>query len=113
MTAASAALRLTVYVGEDKMHGAERLSTAILRKARELGLAGTTVFRGVEGFGHDGRLRTIEVLASEDLPVVIQIIDSGEKILAFRQRLQQIPEIGLITCETIEATWPAARRVDP
>jgi PII-like signaling protein len=100
-------LRLRVYVGEDKRHGAEPLYTAILRKARELDCAGATVFRGMQGFGRDGRLRTFEVLASEDLPIVIELIDHAEKILAFQQRLQAIAEIGVITCETVDVLWPA------
>lgn len=97
--------RLKIYVGEDKRHGDAPLYKAILAKARNLHLAGATVYRGIEGYGHSARLHTFEVLASEDLPVVIEIIDSDEKIAAFRQLLTDIPEIGLITCDRVDGAW--------
>jgi PII-like signaling protein len=100
--------RLKIYVGEDKRHGDGALYTAIIGKARQLRLAGATVYRGIEGYGRSARLHTYEVLASEDLPVIIEIIDSDNKINAFMDILKLIPEIGLITCDPVGKAWTNA-----
>jgi PII-like signaling protein len=72
---------LRIFVGEsDRVHG-RALYSALVEKARELGLAGATVWRGIEGFGARSRIHTARILRlSEDLPVVIEIVDSEEKI---------------------------------
>jgi PII-like signaling protein len=106
MATSTASLRLRIYVGEDKRHGEEALFQAILRKARELNCAGATLFRGVEGYGRSTRLHTYEVLVSEDLPIIIELIDSPAKLLPFRDLLRDIPGIGVITAEPVDATWP-------
>lgn len=111
MTSSGKIIRMKIYVGEDKRHGDVALYEAIVRKARQLHCAGATVYRGIEGYGRSTRLHTVEVLSSEDLPVVIEIIDSQEKIMAFRQLLETIPEIGLVTCDTVESLWPPERTV--
>jgi PII-like signaling protein len=94
--------RLTLYLGEDKMHGSEPLYQAILRKARDLNLAGATAYRGMAGFGRSTRLHSSEVLASEDLPITLVIIDREERVRALRAALTTIPEIGLIISERVE-----------
>jgi PII-like signaling protein len=95
--------RLTVYVGEgDRWHG-RSLFEAIILAAREAGLAGATALRGIEGFGAHSRLHTTHVLRlSEDLPVVIEIVDQADRINAFLPRLDEMIGDGLVTREEIE-----------
>ncbi len=75
---------LRVFLGEaDRLHGIP-LYESIVHKARESGLAGATVLRGVEGFGAKSRIHTAKILRlSEDLPIVVELVDSDEKIKAF------------------------------
>jgi PII-like signaling protein len=98
---------LRIFVGEsDRSHG-RPLYEVIVRKARELGLAGATVWRGVEGFGARSRIHTAKILRlSEDLPVIIEIVDSDEKIRAALPALDALIEAagggGLVTLEKAE-----------
>ncbi len=94
-------VRLRIYLGEDKRHGDLPLYEAIIAQARKLHLAGATVVHGTEGFGHSTRLHTADVLFSEDLPVVIEIIDNTEKIDRLISVLDQLGDIGLITYERV------------
>jgi PII-like signaling protein len=94
-------MRLRIYVGEDKRHGDRPLYQAIVHKAREQRLAGATILRGTQGFGRSTHLHTVDVLFSQDLPVVIEIVDSREKIQAFAVLLEAVADIGLCTCETV------------
>jgi len=88
---------LTVYIGEsDHWHG-KPLYAEIVEKAREFGLAGATVTRGIMGFGANSRIHTTAILRlSEDLPVVIQIFDRPERIDAFVQILDEMVGEGLV-----------------
>lgn len=97
------AQRLTVYIGEaDRWHG-QPLYEAIVLKARELHMAGATVLRGPMGFGADSRIHTAKILRlSEDLPIVIDIIDSAEKIAALIPHLEQMVKGGLVTLEDVK-----------
>ena len=101
MCADEDAVRLRIYVGEDKRHGDLPLYQAIVAKARRLRIAGAMVVRGTEGFGHSTRLHTSEVLFSEDLPVLIEIIDNAQKIDQLISALDQMGDIGLITRERV------------
>jgi PII-like signaling protein len=94
---------LRIFVGESDRHGGLPLYEWIVRQARERGLAGATVLRGVEGFGAHSRLHTAKILRlSEDLPIVIEIVDSKEKIEAFLPVIDTaIPE-GLATLEKVQ-----------
>jgi len=94
---------LRIFVGESDQHGGMSLYEWIVRQAREHGLAGATVLRGLEGFGARSRLHTSKVLRlSSDLPIVIEIIDTEEKIEAFLPLIDNaIPE-GLATIEKVE-----------
>lgn len=94
---------LRIFVGESDRHGGVPLYEWIVRQAREHGLAGATVLRGVEGFGAHSRLHTAKILRlSEDLPIVIEIVDSKEKIEAFLPLIDaSIPE-GLATLEKVQ-----------
>jgi PII-like signaling protein len=93
---------LRIYIGElDKWHH-QPLYEAIVLKARERGLAGATVLRGPMGFGAHSRLHTSKILRlSEDLPVLIEIVDTAEKINAFIPELDQMVGDGLITLEPV------------
>jgi PII-like signaling protein len=94
---------LRVFVGEsDKWHG-RSLYEAIVLKARELHLAGATVLRGPMGFGASSRVHTVKVLRlSEDLPIVIEIVDSREKIDELLPHLEEMVTEGLITLEKVQ-----------
>ena len=94
---------LRIYIGEqDKWHHTP-LYEAIVLKARESGLAGATVFRGPMGFGAQSRLHTAKVLRlSEDLPVLIEIVDRTERIQAFLPELEQLLGDALVTLEKIQ-----------
>ena len=96
------AQRLTIYIGEsDRWHG-KPLHEAIVLKARELHLAGATVLRGPMGFGADSRIHTAKILRlSQDLPILIEIIDSPEKIAGLRPHLNQMISGGLVTLEDV------------
>lgn len=96
------AKRLCIYVGEsDKCHGVP-LYEAVVLKARELHLAGATVLRGPMGFGANSRIHTAKILRlSEDLPIVIEIVDAAEKVAAFIPHLEAMVTGGLVTIEDV------------
>lgn len=97
------AMRLRIYVGENDRSDGHPLYEAIVLKARELHLAGATVFRGPMGFGHSSRLHTAKILRlSEDLPLVVELIDSAEKLDAFIPHLQAMMGSGLVTLEPVQ-----------
>src|SRR4029079_8076596 len=93
---------LRVFVGEsDQWHG-KPLYEAIVLKARELHLAGATVLRGPMGFGANSRLHTAKILRlSEDLPVVIEIVDSQAKISELLPHVDAMVQEGLVTLEEV------------
>lgn len=96
------AMLLRVFVGEsDTWHG-KPVYEAIVLKARELHLAGATVLRGPMGFGANSRLHTVKVLRlSEDLPVIIEIVDSEEKIDLLLPHIEAMVAEGLVTLEKV------------
>ncbi|HUB64009.1 MAG TPA: DUF190 domain-containing protein [Methylocella sp.] len=97
------AMLLRIFTGEDTRHGHQPLYEAIVLKARELHLAGATVLRGPMSYGHSSRLHTTKILRlSEDLPVVIEIVDSEEKINAFLPVLDTMMASGLVTLEKVQ-----------
>jgi uncharacterized protein len=94
---------LRIFVGEDDRHDGRPLYEAIVMKAREAGLAGATAWRGGMGFGHSSRLRTMKIMRlSEDLPVLIEIVDARDKIDAFLPALEAMMTGGLVTLDTVE-----------
>lgn len=96
------AVLLRVFIGEDDRNDGRPLYEAIVLKARELQLAGATVVRGALGFGHSSRLHTTKILRlSDDLPLVIEIVDSEEKINAFLPTLNSLMTSGLVTLEKV------------
>lgn len=97
------AVLLRIFIGEDDRYEHLALYEAIVLKAREQHLAGTTVLRGPMGFGHSSRLHTAKVLRlSEDLPMVIEIVDSEDKIDAFLPLLDGMIGSGLVTLEKVK-----------
>ena len=97
------ALLLRIFIGEDDKFGASPLHEAIVLKAREQHLAGATVLRGPMGFGASSRLHTTKILRlSEDLPLVIEIVDSEDKINGFLPTLDGMMSSGLITLEKVQ-----------
>jgi uncharacterized protein len=97
------AVLLRIFIGEDDRHQHLPLYEAIVLKAREHHLAGATVLRGPMGFGHSSRLHTAKVLRlSEDLPMVVEIVDSEDKINAFLTLLDGMMGSGLVTLEKVK-----------
>ena len=94
---------LRIFIGESDRHGHHPLYEAIVLKARENGLAGATVLRGVMGYGKHSILHTAKILRlSEDLPMVVEIVDSADKINAFLPVLEQMIKDGLVTLERVK-----------
>ncbi len=93
---------LRVFIGEsDRWHGVP-VYEAIVQKAREMHLAGATVLRGPMGFGAHSRLHTVKVLRlSEDLPIIVEIVDAAEKINLLLPHIDQMVAEGLVTLETV------------
>ena len=97
------AVLLRIFIGENDRSKGKPLYEAIVVKAREQHLAGATVLRGPMGFGASSRLHTAKILRlSEDLPLVIEIVDSEEKINAFLPTLDGMMTSGLITLEKVQ-----------
>ena len=97
------AVLLRIFFGEDDRCGSLPLYEAIVLKAREMHLAGATVLRGHFGFGHSSRIHTAKILRlSEDLPVVVEIVDSQEKIDSFLPALDEMMTSGLVTIERVQ-----------
>ena len=93
---------LRIFLGESDRWQHQPLYEAIVLKARELHLAGATVLRGPMGFGKSSRLHTAKILRlSMDLPLVIEIVDSEEKLNAFLPVLDPMMQGGLITLEKV------------
>lgn len=93
---------LRIFVGENDRHGGRPLYEAIVLEARKLHLAGATVLRGPMSFGHSSRLHTAKILRlSEDLPIVIDIVDATEKIDAFLPVLDGMIGSGLVILEKV------------
>jgi len=95
-------LLLRIFIGEDDHYKGRPLYEQIVLKAREMNLAGATVTRGIMGFGADSRLHTSKFLRlSEDLPIVIELVDKEERLLTLIPFLDEVVEEGLITLEKV------------
>jgi uncharacterized protein len=105
------AVLLRIFFGEDDKVGRQPLYEAIVLKAREMHLAGATVLRGPIGFGRSSRLHTTKVLRlSEDLPIIIEIVDAEAKINAFLPELEKFMGSGLVTLEKVKVLRYGADR---
>ena len=93
---------LRIHIGENDKHEGRPLYEWLVHRARELGLAGATVTRGIEGFGAHSRLHTAKILRlSEDLPIVVEIVDVQEKIDVFLPIVDTAILEGLVTLERV------------
>jgi PII-like signaling protein len=98
-----AAKRLTIFVGESDRVGHIPLATEIVHRAHAAGLAGASVFRGIEGFGASNHLHTTHILSlSDDLPMAVVIVDSAERVDAFLPTIEELIGEGLVIVDDVE-----------
>ena len=91
---------LRIFIGEANRHGRMPLYEWIVQQARSQGMAGATVLRGIQGFGANSLIHTTKILRlSEDLPVIVEIVDTEEKIEAFIKTVDPAITEGLVTVE--------------
>jgi PII-like signaling protein len=103
MTLEGPAVRLTIFVGESDQHGHQPLFSEIVHRAHAAGLAGATVQRGVEGFGASNHVHSTRILRlSEDLPVMIVIVDTAAKLDAWWADVEDLVTEGLVVREDVE-----------
>ncbi|MBU6508045.1 MAG: DUF190 domain-containing protein [Alphaproteobacteria bacterium] len=96
------AVLLRIFIGEKDRHGHLPLYEALVLKAREVGLAGATVIRGPLGFGQSSILHTAKILQlSEDLPIIIEIVDAEARVESFLPTLDSMMTSGLVTIEKV------------
>ena len=113
MTLTGAALRLTVLVGENDTWHHRPLYSEVVRRARAAGLAGASVFHGVEGFGPSSLIHTSRLLSlSEDLPVSIVIVDRPERVREFLPQLDELVSGGLVMLDEVEVVRYVGRAAD-
>jgi PII-like signaling protein len=104
------ALRLTIMIGDSDRWHHKPLCTEIVHRAHKAGLAGATVLHGVEGFGASNRIHTTRLLSlSEDLPVVILIVDTHDRIHEFLPQLDELVTEGLVILDDCEVIRYAGR----
>jgi len=107
------AMLLRVFVGADQRYHFHPLYESIVLKAREMHLAGATVFRGPLGFGHSSKLHATKIFRlSEDLPIVIEIVDSEQKIRTFLPVLDETMGSGLVTLEKVQVLAYGETRIE-
>ena len=107
------AVLLRIFIGEDDKTDHRPLYEAIVLKAREMHLAGATVLRGPMGFGHSSVLHTTKIVRlSQDLPLVIEIVDSEEKINAFLDVIEGMIGSALVTTEKVKVIQYGTKRLD-
>jgi PII-like signaling protein len=107
------AVLLRIFIGEDDKAGHQPLYEAIVLKAREMGLAGATVLRGPMGFGHSSVLHTTKILRlSQDLPLVIEIVDGEDKVDAFIEAIGPMMGSALVTTEKVKVIQYGTSRID-
>lgn len=103
MEIAGPAVRLTVVLGESDQWHHKPVYTEIVHRAHAAGMAGASVFRGIEGYGRANHIHTTRILSlSEDLPVTVVIVDSEEKVRAFLPELEELLTGGLAVIEPVE-----------
>ncbi|MGA8296217.1 MAG: DUF190 domain-containing protein [Acidimicrobiales bacterium] len=104
------ALRLSIYIGESDRWHHKPLYTEIVHRAQAAGLAGSSVFRGIEGFGASSHLHTQRLLSlSEDLPIAVIIVDREDRIRAFLPEVEEVVAEGLVILDEVEVARHVAR----
>jgi PII-like signaling protein len=94
---------LRIFIGESDKWEGKPLYEALVLKAREMGLAGATMLRGLMGYGAASRVHTVKILRlSEDLPIIVEIVDSQEKIASFLPVIDEMIQEGLVTLESVQ-----------
>ena len=107
------AQRLTIIVGESDTVEHRPMYTEIVHRAHAAGLAGASVFRGVEGYGAGSRVHTTRILSlAEDLPVSVVIVDTAERIQAFLPTLEEIVVDGLVLVEDVQVVHHARQATE-
>jgi uncharacterized protein len=97
------ALRVTIFIGDTDQHHHRPLYTEIVHRAHERGLAGASVFHGIEGYGASSHIHTSRILSlSDDLPIAIVIVDAEEKINDFLPELDGLIGEGLVIVDEVE-----------
>jgi PII-like signaling protein len=105
--------RLTIFIGESDQYGHKPLYVEIVERAHQAGLAGATVVRGFEGFGASSHIHTARILRmSDDLPVVVIIVDQVDRIDAFLPTLDELITEGLVVREDVEIVKYVGRAAD-
>lgn len=113
MTLPPRARRLTVHIGESDTWNHKPLYTEIVHRAHAAGLAGATVARGIEGYGGSSRIHTSRLLSlSEDLPVVVVIVDEPDRIDAFLPDLEELVTEGLVIVDDVTVAVHRHRGAD-
>jgi uncharacterized protein len=95
------AVRLRIYIGDNDTFEGEPLVEAIVRRARESGMAGATTVRGISGFGESAHIHRIDLALAHDLPIVIEVVDDAYKIDGFVPEVQAMIGTGLVTREPV------------
>ena len=114
MRLAGRALRVIVFVGENDTWHHRPLYHEIVRRARDAGLAGATVFRGIEGYGESSLIHTTRLLSlSEDLPLAIVIVDDEERVRGFLPQLDELVTEGMVTLDDVEVIRYVGREREP
>ena len=109
MTRPRLARRLMIIVDEDATVDHKPIYTEIVRRAHDSGLAGASVFRGIEGFGSSGRVHTSRILSlAENLPAMIVIIDTAENIDRFLPQLAELDVRGVVALDDVELAQPGS-----
>jgi PII-like signaling protein len=102
MKTESEAHRLRIFINESDRWEGRPLYEVLVREARDHGLAGATAVRGIESFGANNRVRTVKVLRlSEDLPIIVEIVDRPERIASFMSKLETLVAEGMVTLEKV------------
>ncbi|MFC5911456.1 DUF190 domain-containing protein [Streptacidiphilus monticola] len=113
MRLTGSALRVTVFVGENDSWKHRPLYSEIVHRARAAGLAGASVFRGIEGFGASSLIHTARLLSlSEDLPVAVVIVDTEERVRAFLPQLDELVTEGLVILDDCEVIRYVGREAE-
>jgi PII-like signaling protein len=103
MRLAGRALRVTIFIGEDDIWHHKPLYHEIVHRAHKAGLAGATVLRGIEGYGASSRIHTTRILSlSEDLPLVIVIVDAEDRVRSFLPQLDELVTEGMVILDEVE-----------
>jgi uncharacterized protein len=110
MTLHGPATRVTVFIKESDQWHRRPLYTEIVHRAHKAGLAGASVFRGIEGYGRSSHIHTSRILSlSEDLPCAVVIVDADDLVRAFLPELDELVSAGLVICEPVEVVRHATR----